>query len=179
MISMKRQTKGHSERVSERGRKIIRASGNSSSHSHVRGASRGTVAWALATAVPPDLQVGFTSLSVSMGSALKNHLVFSSFQGCIAEKVSNLKAASFMIYVTFDASLISNTNTSCSSTVQNHLQPKRKCGAGVGKGHRSGELRACGLVDRGKYFVISRVQLVQIQHWFCFTPRTRIWLRFQ
>lgn len=119
------------------------------------------------------------SLSVSMGNALKNHIVFSSFRGCVAEKVSNSKAASFMIYVTFDASLISNTNTSCFSTVQNHLQPKRKCGAGVGKGHKPGELRACGPVDRGKYFVISRVQLVQIQNWFCFTPRTRIWLRFQ
>lgn len=121
----------------------------------------------------------FTLYSVSMGNALKNHIVFSSFRGCVAEKVSNSKAASFMIYVTFDASLISNTNTSCFSTVQNHLQPKRKCGAGVGKGHKPGELRACGPVDRGKYFVISRVQLVQIQNWFCFTPRTRIWLRFQ
>lgn len=106
------------EREQERGRKIIRASGNSSSHSHVREASRGTVVWALATAVPPICRwVLLQSLSVSMGNTLKNHIVFSSFRGCVAEKVSNSKAASFMIYVTFDASLISNTNTSCTSTV--------------------------------------------------------------
>lgn len=111
---------------------------------------------------------------------LKTHIVFSSFSGCVVEKCFKCSsAARFVIYVTFDASLISNSNMSRFSTVQNHLQPKRKCGPGVGKGHRSGESRACGLVDRGKYFVISRVQLVQIQHCFRFTPRTRIWLQFQ
>ena len=71
--------------------------------------------------------------------------------------VSNPKGASFMIYVGFDASLISNTNMSCFSTVQTHLQQRRKCGPGFRRGHRPGELGACGLVDRGKYFVISRV----------------------